>query len=261
MLKKEKGVTKAELIIFYKKLKPEIIGKFKDKQFKEKMIEWIECAEFDIKAAKEIKKSYTDKESKDPFLIALSVFHLQQAVEKATKVFSYIIVKQESSAEKTIRDSAHTTVLALVSALLSRKEILPQRYITLLTDLEDNLKKPFVKEGILGSDDFDFAVISKENIIKIISEFNAEVPKSKNILEISSESDESISNITIKLTQVLPLALITFSHWSFTRYPNGRIKPSNYNNLGITHCLDELISKIEDIVNNLNLAFKGTVTS
>ena len=258
MLKNEERLTKEELIIFYNKLKPEIIKKFTDKSFKEKMIEWVDCAELDIKAAKEIKKSYTDKGNKDPFLIALSVFHLQQAVEKATKVFSYLIVKQEPSAEKTVRDSAHTTVLALVSALLSRKEILPGMYVTLLTNLEDNLKKPFSGESIFAD---DLAAISKENIIKIIHEFNAEVLKSTDILEISGESDERISNITIELTQILPLALITFPHWSFTRYPNGIIKPSNYNDLGITQALDELISKIEDIVNNLNLAFKGTVPS
>ncbi|MCL4362774.1 hypothetical protein M1585_04810 [Candidatus Parvarchaeota archaeon] len=244
-----------ELAKFYNELKPSIFKKFEDKSFKENLVEWIECSKLDINAAKEIKKYYTNKADNNQFLIALAVFHLQQAVEKVTKVFSYIIVKPEHSAEKTVRESGHTSVLALVSALLSIKDILPTYYVNLLIKLEEQLKDPLGKEGIIGND--DFVRLNREQIRELINRFDTAAPNNSVTFKISGESDVAIHRIVIELVQILPLALITFPHWSFSRYPNGRVKPSNYNELGITQCIDELISKTEIIINNLN--FKNFV--
>lgn len=203
----------------------------------------------------------------------LATYHLQQSVEKLTK--SYALILGYITPEE-LRRNGHITPQVFVKLL---QEKISQQFLKLfenIHELDENrlneLKNLFSKRHLLE----EIASMDKEKIIvwletgkqikqklkNIEGEIKSQIKKIDNkILKFRkiSKNDRnkihemfiswdvvSIINLVSNFIMMYILSVITFPHFSFTRYPDGKIKPTDYKRgLGVIDCLDDLIKETE----------------
>jgi hypothetical protein len=212
-------------------------------------------------------------------LLSLSIYHLQQAVEKATKAYALDSgVMEPQDLRKKI---GHTSPSAFL-------EILKDRWVvgyTPLLKLVYPAYKPDIPgvELIVKTQQKDIARLDKEAILKLL-EFDkragAALKGSNTKSQISSTLDilptilagkfpqnqlvagvkmvkkrldmDMAMDFAISFKSLFLLSVITYPHFSFTRYPDGEIKPTDYvKGLGIVDCEVELLTLANDAIKTL----------
>lgn len=236
------------------------------KKKKELEIGYIRTSKNDLEAA-----GVLFKEGNFP----LSVYHLQQSVEKATKAFCL-----------------HTGILSIKEVMSIRHD--PMRGYRMITIklkkiLEATAPSNANKKDIIG----DFNRIRKDilkvarydevAIDRMISRFDIEDKKSdflfiqmsnwmrsfieKEIkdghatIESREKGERRIKRIEATLSQIrnVPFLFVasalTFPHWEFTRYPDREIKPWDYDmRMGIVSRTPELIRRMRKVIEGLEVA-------
>ncbi|MEM3908054.1 MAG: HEPN domain-containing protein, partial [Nitrososphaerota archaeon] len=208
----------------------------KQKENRDLAMEFLKCAKEDIEATKLL---YEER------LIPLSVYHLQQAVEKTTKAYALAL---SIVTIRELREIEHKSPLVFIKLLKKRWVV---SYINLLKILYPQMIKDFdidEVEKIIRNKQKELAEIPKNVTISYltsIKEMRNDLPKIylqvkkfvdllkpltndqtenlKRALEATFSSGTVTSFISLYL-----LSVITYPHYIFTRYPDGEIKPSDY---------------------------------
>lgn len=206
-------------------------------------------------------------------ILHFAVYHLQQSVEKLAKAYGlasgYISINK-------LRSDGHVTPYVFIKLL---QEDFLQKLLEVFENVHEfneikisKLKKLFSKEKTLE----EIALFNKKiidnwlevgkNIRKNLKEKGNEI---KSTIEKIDKEVWKISQLTLKekekihelltslniplllevvsnLIMLYILSVITFPHSSFTRYPDGNVKPTHYKKgLGIVDCLDEIVKETE----------------
>ena len=210
---------------------------FKNKSKVNEAYEYFKSADADIKAAELL---YNIK------INSLALFHLQQATEKILDGIGYM---SGYISYEEIKKSSHVTpkiyyklIYKVLSAILDIK----------MTEEEFSEKRE------------DTAKLSSNEIKKIINECDENKTKSlaasvfwgnsDRFLKEARRHGKSITIIADKIGERIHgfvatavLSRVLYPHEAYTRYPDGNIKPSDYNNskLGITENIQELINLVK----------------
>ncbi|MEM4522122.1 MAG: HEPN domain-containing protein [Nitrososphaeria archaeon] len=113
-----------------------------------------------------------------------------------------------------------------------------------------NIKESFIKMKEL----FIIIIPSIQSKVKqnLLNELKSFVPKIKpeNVDEIIKTLKPEFFDFIANFLIMFVLAIITYPHASFTRYPNGTIKSEDYApGLGIVDMMPQLHNMVEDIIN------------
>jgi len=198
-------------------------------------------------------------------LYSASVYHLQQAVEKATKAFCIGTGLVSAAEAKRI---GHDSLQGhfLYADKLSR--FLPE-----LGKIESRFNVDIAKIGEVEAKGLEIARLDKNAIDGLLANFDA-VDKSmdKLLSQLSSWAHSQISSAAkgeaaskrsggsedvsraieqrLQLSRSIPFlflaSALTFPHEEFTRYPDREIKPWDYGkSMGIVACTPELIRRMD----------------
>ena len=209
--------------------------------------EYLKCAKDDLRAAEILHKNK---------LHALAVYHLQQAIEKASKT---IAIASFSISPEEVKDINHKSPIAFIKMVQSMPIIRLVKLFnagirTDIENLEETIKK---KSGeILKS--------SKEEIDELL-DFLENYKSSINNEEVKTVVEELIIKplkIDIKLDSfpemangfidLYVLSCITYPHWMSTRYSDQSVKPDDYRDgLGIFDCFEKLLRLSEKSIKSI----------
>ena len=234
------------------------------------ILDYLGRAKEDVRAARLLRRRG---------LLSLSIYHLQQAVEKATKAYALDFGVVEPRELRT--KIGHTSPLAFLEILKDRWVV---GYAVLLKSVYPDYKPdiPGV-ELMLRTQQKDMARLDKEAILKFLElnkrveaalksgntksqisslldilptlfadkfppkQLAAGVKMAKKRLNMAEAMDSAISFESLFL-----LSVITYPHFSFTRYPDGEIKPTDYvRGLGIVDCEVELLTLVNNAIKTL----------
>jgi len=220
--------------------------------------EWLKLAKDDLETSKLL---YDNKHYRN------SIFLLQQSVEKTVKAdytaFSLIPKKQ-------IRKIGHKTPLAFVN-LLKQEWVGP--FLALVnkqysSSLNKNIE---ILENLINNKDDEMALMNEEEISKFLSLCNIydDDTQFMNFLSYYNSSEKQIITDRINmglacLSSLITLSiisLITYPHITYTRYPDGKIKPEIYNeNLGIVKKSKEIFELVDKTIYNLEKTIESEET-
>jgi hypothetical protein len=240
---------------------------------------FLECTKRDMDASKLLyrKKDYPN-----------AIYHLQQAIEKLAKAYFMLFPSFSYSEIRQISHTTPVVFLQIVgknwvkSLIIGLKGLLPSDGFDVLDKISDIIKtmkktrtqveiarldKEQIKEFLKITDlisstkvEQDFESILRDKGITI-EEIEAFVQKefwSKNISEqtptglFRKEMIREWVNYMIRTVYffftLYVLALITFPHERFTRYPDEEVKPTEYTkSLGIVTQFEQIIHRSEEV--------------
>lgn len=192
-----------------------------------------------------------------------AVYHLQQAVEKAIK--GYVLLEGFYKADELKEISTHQSPLVILKAVLERTGIK-----SLAQKLDD-------KTLITKISDAESTITSEEKRIEIAKTSPSEIKRLLSRIEeyremtaqIKQETAGTLTNISLgpmpmslfqtvsALVAIMILAIITFPHWSYTRYPDAKMTPRDYTDqLGIVHETKRILPILETEIGNLEGIYK-----
>ena len=210
---------------------------------------------------------------------ALAVYHLQQAVEKATK--AYCLFSGRISVDEILKIK-HESLRGhqIFANKLSRElKLLVQANPSLNADLSklDELMGKVKRREV--------ALFDGVTIDKLISAYDSQVERSNLPMSLASEKMETIFQGVLKeypefrhltedetkqardiLNRMLPqvmsasqsipflfvASVLTFPHWMWTRYPDGDIKPWDYQpSMGIVSRMPQLIHRMDKALKSM----------
>jgi HEPN domain-containing protein len=192
-----------------------------------------------------------------------AVYHLQQAVEKTIK--GYVLLEGFYHADELKEISTHQSPLIIFKAI-----VLKTGLKNLAKNLEDKTMISRINntESAIANEDkrLEVARTSQSEIAGLLSQLRS-YRKTAELLEreVGNRLIESgwdpISKPSFQTVATLPaimiLAIITFPHWSYTRYPDGKMTPNDYSDkLGIVHETHTLTLILDQEIKNLAAAFK-----
>jgi len=182
------------------------------------------CAKIDIQSCKIL---YENKQYPS------STYHLQQASEKLMK--SYALRNGEISENELIRPISHVSPKLfphLANKLSDYKNLIEAIYPDVFLIAKTTQKFLDDPENHLK-----LAQVSYKDIKSIFEKYKIEVVKNKMFTK---------QEMMIALLYVI--SFITFPHEKFSRYPDGKMKPTDYTqDLGIVMATPELIKYLEEI--------------
>ncbi len=189
--------------------------------------ELYECAERDINASKLLQQKGD---------YANSVYHLQQAVEKANKSFAEVHYPGYQITYKALLNISHKSPYASI-------EPLENNYLPECRSIDPDAEK---KIAAAKSD-----MLDKKKCLMNAKMTSIEI---NNILEIyeKNKTNPFVSQCDISMVQLrlYLLSIITYAHESFTRYPTNSFSPKEYTpGLGI---VDELQKLIDFAIETMN---------
>jgi len=258
------------------------------------------CAKEDYKAAKLLSKEK---------IWSLSVYHLQQAVEKISKGYGlYLgIIKKNDlyGRKKEIKGGLLTKLFRKNDENKTISHITPRTFFIFLNNMEkviDCLNKCNYLKKKINKSDIDklkkyierkperLAKMDKNEIYvylelckkfikidknvdirqlrKTIKKFKIDLLKNLKKVNLPEHELNSIDrNLTythenidkiIKLFGIsgciFILSVITYPHFSYTRYPDGKLKPTDYKpGLGIVDSLDKIFIILGNIIKNFDV--------
>lgn len=192
-----------------------------------------------------------------------AVYHLQQAVEKTIK--GYVLVEGYYKATELKEITTHQSPSVLLKGVLVK---------TGIKHLAEKSNDKTLKAKI---DDAEATIANEDKRIEIAKTSQSEIKKLLSQIEDYRKVTDLIQQETsIKLTQIalgpmpmslfqaistivaiMILAIITFPHESYTRYPDGQMVPDNYNqNLGIVCATPRIVRILEAEIRNLEKIYK-----
>jgi HEPN domain-containing protein len=224
---------------------------------------FLNCAKDDVEATKLLYEKR---------LFSLSVYHLQQAVEKTTKACALLlsIVSKEELIE-----IKHKSPLTFIKFLKKSWAI---KYIDLIKMLNPEIKTNVDDvEKIINEKQDELARMSKTvirsfltsiekirvilqtqmypRIVIFLAFFDLLKPLLRERTENFKKSFDEIfrSGMVTSFISLYLLSVITYPHYAFTRYPDGGIKPSDYysGRLEIVECVNDILSEVEICINAL----------
>lgn len=194
---------------------------------------------------------------------AHAVYHLQQAVEKSIK--GYVLSEGYFKITELKEITTHLSPLVMMKAVLERTGIKKLAEIsndpTLINKIEN-------AEATIANEDkcIEIAQISQAGIKKLFSQIE-EYQKTTNL--IRQGITEGFINIGLSpmltsffqtisaMTTIMILAIITFPHESYTRYPDGKITPNDYDKqFGIVLETPKIVRLLENEIRNLKSFYK-----
>lgn len=242
----------------------------KQKENRNLAIEFLKCAKDDIKATKLL---YENK------VFPLSVYHLQQAVEKITKAYALVL---SIISKEELMEIKHKSPLVFIKLLEKSWAI---KYINLIKMLN-----PWIKTNV---DDVEKIINEKQDELAkmpktVIRSFLTSIEKTRAILQgqirpqinillgllkpLLNEQTENLkktfnevfrSSMITSFIGLYLLSVITYPHFAFTRYPDGEIKPSDYysGDMEIVECVNDILSEAELCIDvfEQNYGFKDKV--
>jgi HEPN domain-containing protein len=222
---------------------------------------FLNCAKDDIRAVKILYEKQ---------LLSLSVYHLQQAVEKTTKAYALALSVVTTRELKEIKHKGPLTFIKLL------KKKWAMAYINLVKTLNPNVNVNIIDkvEKIINKEQKELAEMPKTVICTYLNsvkqmrnilqkQMYPQIDKAINLLEpLLHEETENLkkaidaalrTGIVASFISLYLLSVITYSHSTFTRYPDGEIKPSDYysRRLEIVECINDILSEVEICVNAL----------
>lgn len=222
------------------------------------------CAKDNLEASRMLKE----------MSIALSIYHLQQAVENLVKAFGYIFLD-----ENTVRKSSHNNFELLYKLIEKINSTHAQGMLAVSLNKINELKD-IPKDDVARFDDetinnYMLAVTSLTDSVKtIMKSYNMEEMRDKivsaytplfnkaqrsKLNQITPERITSLGNSGMSLFEAFMLGLLTYPHEAYTRYPDGSLlNPMIYKqgNLGIVKCYDFLYGKASDAINYWHAVIK-----
>ncbi len=187
-----------------------------------------------------------------------AVYHLQQAIEKSIK--GYVLLEGYFKITELREITTHQSPLVLMKAVLEKTGIKKLAEIsddTMLKNKIEDAEATIANEGKR----IEIAKTSKEEIKRLYSR-REEYQKTSNLIAqllnnglvnigISPLPASLFQNISAIVT-IMILAIITFPHESYTRYPDGKLTPNDYDRrLGIVCETPKIIRLLEVEVKNL----------
>jgi HEPN domain-containing protein len=222
---------------------------------------FLNCAKDDIRAVKILYEKQ---------LLPLSIYHLQQAVEKTTKAYALALSVVTTRELKEIKHKGPLTFTKLL------KKKWAAVYINLVKNLNPNVNVSIIDkvEKIINKEQKELAEMPKTVICTYLNsvkqmrnilqkQMYPQIDKAINLLEpLLHEETENLkkaidaalrTGIVASFISLYLLSVITYSHSTFTRYPDGEIKPSDYysRRLEIVECINDILSEVEICVNAL----------
>ena len=188
-------------------------------------------------------------------IYAHATYHFQQAVEKATKgyMWGFGLLTKDKKSETHKSPKLFLMVLEKTS-LISWASQLPDAGIkTIIGKAKQIIDKP---------EHPDIALMSYEEIDGLISKIDMYRDKTRPMVEAIFRQ---ISNITSIKSQPPPLlqalsatvvlfvlSIITLPHEAYTRYPDGKVLPSDYTaNLGVVRTIPKMTKYLEPEIHSL----------
>lgn len=227
---------------FRRLLKRKDVRTYTDKEIFDYSYNLIKCAIIDY----DVSQSLFKKKKK---VYAPIIYHLQQSVEK--------LVKSEACMRKLVdigelKEISHKSPKAFMMGL---EKIRKNREIN--TFLEDKIPKGKVKEANrIIYNPKKIIKSSKEELLAILN-FYEVFKKSGIIPQIYSEAKEKVKDVKLELNldrnevflNLYFLSWITFPYAEMTRYPDGKVKPYEFDkSKPIVQIIPNLIKKIKPII-------------
>jgi hypothetical protein len=232
------------------------------------VLDYLACAKEDVKASRLLRQKG---------MLSLSIYHLQQAVEKATKAYaldSGVVTPQELRTK-----IGHISPLGFLEMMKDRwvvgfggllKSVYPdyqpdvsRAELVIRTQQKDIAK--WDKEAILKLLDLDKRVEAalKSSSTKsqmslaldmIPTIFAGKFPQKQLVghLKMAERNLYAVMDIAVSFNSLYLLSVITYPHFSFTRYADGEIKPTDYvKGLGIVDCETKLLTRVSHAISTL----------
>lgn len=209
----------------------------------------------------------------------LSVYHLQQAIEKATKAYAlaffaiskedlisighkspmaFIRMLKKSWVNKFIvvlkmfYPDAKTNVSEaekIINLKKTQKELakLPESVIQNFLDLDEKIRDALTSDKTQNQINSQIEILLR-SLKGLLPGVNTE--------EIMKSFRTNFSfDIACSFGGLYILSVVTYPHWEFTRYPDKEIKPSDYSSdLGIVQCVDGILAQVENTIQVLEKA-------
>jgi len=189
-------------------------------------------------------------------MYSLSVYHLQQAMEKSSKAWIlYLGVITEDDLKRPI---GHRTPRAFLK-LLNESDIGKMtrgliEYLNLRVSTDTSGYRDLVerKYSEITAMDYESIKVLLDILDKIEKAVAEQLKELKPLLK-SFEVPDSILEVPIAFAYLWLVASITFPHSETTRYPSKNFGPSDYTqDLGIVKALPELVKIAEKCVNTIS---------
>jgi hypothetical protein len=227
----------------------------------------LECSKKDIQAAQLLYEGQ---------VLPLSIYHLQQAVEKATKAYALafcVITKDELT---TINHRSPMAYIRMLRKSWVRKFIVALKM--LYPDVNTNVRE--AKKVLVSNNTEQELAKLPESVIRTLLDLNEKIrviltsDETRNQIytqiEIALNSLESLlpdanteetigflrTNFRFDLAcffgSLFILSVVTYPHWMFTRYPDKQLKPSDYSSdLGVVRCMGGILAQVQHAIHAL----------
>jgi HEPN domain-containing protein len=195
---------------------------------------------------------------------AHAVYHLQQSVEKAVK--GYVLIEGFYNANEIKEIVTHESPLVIIKALTEKTGM---KYDAVKRNDKETLSKIRDAELIMSNEEkrMDMAKIGTPAILAALNDIEGFHRLTDGIVKeinpkLKTEGLRSLSDLDIRKfnvpTDLLVLALLTFPHWSYSRYPGGRITPVDYTlRFGVVRECKKISLILEKETNTLGLSAKS----
>ena len=219
---------------------------------------FLNCAKEDYEAANLLRRQQ---------IFSLSVYHLQQAVEKVTKGYALAFFAIRPA---ELRKIGHKSPLAFIRIL---KRSWVANYAKLIKGFYPDLKTSTADvEEIVEEKQEELAKLPKSvillwisiggkmrasfkntdiinditnKVLSLVHTLPGSVRHSAPVNEVEASIKDAL-NTAICFGNLYILSALTYPHFSFARYPDGNILPSHYvDGLGIVDCEDEILNEVE----------------
>jgi HEPN domain len=192
-----------------------------------------------------------------------SVYHLQQAVEKTVK--GYVLLEGYYRAGEFKAISTHQSPLIVLKAMFEKTGV---RSLAETSDDRTLITKIMHAESTVAAEKarIEIAGLSqsqiRENLIRI-EDYREQVrltvrEVNRGLRDLGfAAMPKSVFQPYLALPAIIMLAIITFPHWSCTRYPDGRMTPSDYSGqLGVVREIPALVGILEKEIRDLQKAYR-----
>lgn len=192
-----------------------------------------------------------------------AVYHLQQAVEKSIK--GYVLSEGYFKTTEIKEITTHYSPLVMIKAVLEKtgiknlaEKLSDKSLLTKIKDAEaaiDN-EEERIKIARINQDEIRELISHKEEYQKMTSMI--EQGFAKDFIDIGSGSSPiSFLKAVSSMMTIMILAIITFPHEAYTRYPNGKMTPNNYDKqLGIVRETPRIARLLESEIKSLEEFYK-----
>jgi HEPN domain-containing protein len=234
---------------------------------------FLACARADLQAASLLQENQ---------MLSVSVYHLQQAVEKTTKAYALAL---NAITPGELRKIGHKSPLTFIRILRKRWAV---KYIGILQSLYPDIKTNTSElETLIETKQEELAQLPRDVILKWMS-LGAKIRSGLQSEDINKKIALVLDSLPNLLSNVVPanelesslrtaranfdlgislcfanlyiLSVLTYPHFSFTRYPDGKILPSDYvSGLGIVDCEAEILPEVESTMAALDAYLKRRV--